>query len=62
MTDYQRRGGFALLAPAILLGGLGGYHHDAGWLLIGYSLALAVAIGWPRLVASTSYGKVGAGE
>lgn len=48
MTDSQRRVGFLLLAPTVLLGGLGSYHDDAGWMLLGYGLAIASAMLWPR--------------
>lgn len=48
MTDHQRRIGFLLLAPTMLLGGLGAYDHDAAWMLIGYGLATAGAIFWQR--------------
>jgi len=43
-SDRQRRTGYLLLAPLILLGGLGSYDHDVGWMLIGYGLATVAAV------------------
>lgn len=46
MTPAQRSGFRVTIAFTILLAGIGGYHHDLGWLLTGLLLSLVAVTGW----------------
>ena len=46
LSPRQRAGLRLTLAPAILIAGLGSYHHDGGWMLIGFAACILIPTVW----------------
>jgi hypothetical protein len=46
MSRRQRASMRAALAPAVLLSGIGTYHQDGGWMLVGLVLMIAIPVAW----------------